>query len=114
MKKDQACAICSPAAVAVGVAVLATLAACGDSKEDGVGGPAETVLDSYLYVSSTNTQGDTAPGEVYQFRIGSDGTIAPLTPASVNTGRLPLAVLSDPSGNMCTSRTAMALSPSLQ
>jgi hypothetical protein len=99
MKKGLSCAICRLAMAAVSITVLlGAVVACGDSGGDVAGTPPPPPQGDYLYVVSTNTQGDTAPGAVYQLEIGTDGSAALLSPASVSTGLMPLAVVADPSG----------------
>jgi DNA-binding beta-propeller fold protein YncE len=52
----------------------------------------------YLYVASADVDNMAVPGAVYQYSIGSDGSVAPLSIASVPAGVSPRGVVSDPSG----------------
>jgi 6-phosphogluconolactonase len=86
--------------IAVGT-VLSSVAACGgagsgatDSTTGGGGGPPAV----YAYVASADVDNRAVPGAVYQYSIASDGSIAPLSIASVPTGVTPTGVVSDPSG----------------
>ena len=86
--------------MAVGT-VLSSVAACGgagsgatDSTTGGGGGPPA----SYAYIASADVDNRAVPGAVYQYSITSDGSIAPLSIASVPTGVTPTGVVSDPSG----------------
>jgi 6-phosphogluconolactonase (cycloisomerase 2 family) len=53
----------------------------------------------YAYITSANVQGGQVAGAVYQYAIGMDGSLTPLSIASVATGPTPTAVVSDPSGH---------------
>jgi len=86
--------------MAVGT-VLSSVAACGgagsgatDSTTGGGGGPPAL----YAYIASADVDNRAVPGAVYQYSIASDGSIAPLSIASVPTGVTPTGVVSDPSG----------------
>jgi Bacterial Ig-like domain (group 2) len=57
------------------------------------------VPPGYAYVTSADTQGQKVPGAILQYTIGSDGTFAPMSVASVPTGIDPTTMVSDPSGN---------------
>jgi 6-phosphogluconolactonase (cycloisomerase 2 family) len=57
------------------------------------------VPPGYAYVTSADTQGQKVPGAILQYTIGSDGTLAPMSVASVPTGIDPTTMVSDPSGN---------------
>ena len=52
----------------------------------------------YAYIASADVDNRAVPGAVYQYSIGSDGSVAPLSVASVPAGVTPKAVVSDPSG----------------
>jgi 6-phosphogluconolactonase (cycloisomerase 2 family) len=78
-------------------AALSSLTACGDSSDaatEGVGLPR-----GYAYITSPDVRGGQVPGAVYQYAIGADGSLMPLSVASVATGVTPTAVVSDPSGH---------------
>ena len=53
----------------------------------------------YAYVASADAQGQQIPGAVFQYTIGSDGSLAPMSVASVPAGVNPTAMVSDPSGS---------------
>jgi 6-phosphogluconolactonase (cycloisomerase 2 family) len=69
---------------------LSSVSACG---HDG-GVPAL----GYAYVASAAAQGQ-APGEVFQYTIEPDGSLMPMSAASVSTGVNPQSIASDPSGH---------------
>ena len=80
---------------AVGGAVSGLGACRGDS-----GSRDEILLaHTYAYITMTDTQDAQAPGAVYQFTINADGSLAPLSIASVPAGPDPTSVVSDPSGH---------------
>jgi 6-phosphogluconolactonase len=81
--------------IAVGM-VLSGVAACGGagSGTTGSGGPPAV----YAYVASADVEGKAVPGAVYQYSIASDGSITPLSIASVPTGVTPTGIVSDPTG----------------
>jgi 6-phosphogluconolactonase len=74
-------------------AILSSLAACGGSGSDTV-----EASRGYAYIASADVRGPQVPGAVYQFAIAPDGSLAPLSVASVPTGAIPTAMVSDPSG----------------
>jgi DNA-binding beta-propeller fold protein YncE len=86
---------CSAFRIAVG-AVLSSVAAC-DGAGSGSASGAE-VPAVYAYIASRDVDNRAVPGAVYQYSIGSDGSITPLSNASVPTGVTPTGVVSDPSG----------------
>ena len=53
----------------------------------------------YAYVASTDVQGQQIPGAVFQYTIGTDGSLAPMSVASVPAGVDPTTMISDPSGS---------------
>ena len=77
--------------------VLGSVAACGGAGSNATdpGRPPAT----YIYVASENVSTSAMPGAVYQYSIGADGSVAPLSVASVPTGVTPRTVVSDPSGH---------------
>jgi 6-phosphogluconolactonase (cycloisomerase 2 family) len=52
----------------------------------------------YAYIASADVNNRALPGAVYQYSIGSDGSVAPLSVASVPAGVNPEVIVSDPSG----------------
>jgi 6-phosphogluconolactonase (cycloisomerase 2 family) len=76
--------------------VLSSVAACGGAGSGVTSGNRTPAV--YLYVSSADVDNRAVPGAVYQYSIGSDGSVAPLSIASVPAGVTPRAVVSDPSG----------------
>ena len=72
---------------------LICLSACRGS--DSGDNPAQ----AYAYVTSADVQGQQVPGSVYQFAIGSDGSLTPMEVASVASGITPTAIVSDPTGH---------------
>jgi len=81
--------------IAVGT-VLSSVAACGGPSSVATGGGGPPAV--YAYVASADVDNRAVPGAVYQYSIASDGSIAPLSIASVPTGVTPTGVVSDPSG----------------
>ena len=57
------------------------------------------VPPGYAYVASADAQGQQIPGAVFQYTIGSDGSLAPMSVASVAAGVNPASMVSDPSGS---------------
>ena len=81
--------------------VLSSVAACGGAGSGAAGsgaagGGGQPAV--YAYVASADVDNRAIPGAVYQYSIGSDGSVAPLSVASVPAGVTPKAVVSDPSG----------------
>jgi len=82
---------------AIGV-VLAGLGACG-GPGSGVGSkPKGGSLPGFAYVT-TASNGVVANGAVFQFAIGVDGSVTPLSNSRVSTGVNPTAVVADPTGH---------------
>jgi len=77
--------------------VFSSVAACGGTGS-GVTSGNRPPAAVYVYVASTDVDNGAVPGAVYQYSIGSDGSVAPLSIASVPAGVTPRAVVSDPSG----------------
>lgn len=77
--------------------VLSSVAACGGASSDAMDPGRQPA--AYVYVASADVSVSTMPGAVYQYSIGADGSVAPLSVASVPTGVTPRAVVSDPSGH---------------
>jgi 6-phosphogluconolactonase len=77
-------------------AVSSSVAACGGAGIGAAGGDRQLAV--YAYVTSADVDNRSVPGAVYQYSIGSDGSVAPLSIASVPTGVTPTGVVSDPSG----------------
>jgi len=75
-------------------AALSSVAACGGTGGGAGDGPPAV----YAYVTTADVDNTAVPGAVYQYSIGSDGSVAPLSIASVPTGVTPTGVVSDPSG----------------
>jgi 6-phosphogluconolactonase (cycloisomerase 2 family) len=86
---------CAAYRIAVGTA-LSSVAACGGAGSGATGGGGQPAV--YAYVASADVNNRAVAGAVYQYSIASDGSIAPLSIASVPTGVTPTAVVSDPSG----------------
>jgi 6-phosphogluconolactonase (cycloisomerase 2 family) len=74
-------------------ATLVCLAGCGGGT-DVSGGPTSP---SYAYVTSASYD-ETQPDAVYQYAVGTDGTLTSLSTASITAGRIPTSVVSDPAG----------------
>jgi 6-phosphogluconolactonase (cycloisomerase 2 family) len=73
------------------------VAGCGNSGSSGSvinGEPPK----AYAYITSADVQGRPVQGAVYQYAIASDGSLAPLSVASVPAGVSPSAVIADPGG----------------
>ncbi len=81
--------------MAVAVA-MSSVAACGGAGSGVASGHRPPAV--YIYVASTDVDNRAVPGAVYQYSIGSDGSVAPLSIASVPSGVTSSAVVSDPSG----------------
>jgi len=77
-------------------AALGSVAACGGTGSGAAGGDGLPAV--YAYVTTADVDDRAVPGAVYQYSIGSDGSVAPLSIASVPTGVTPTGVVSDPSG----------------
>jgi hypothetical protein len=90
---------CAAFRIAMGT-VLSGVAACGGAGSGATGsgatgGGGQPAV--YAYVASADVDNRAVPGAVYQYSIGSDGSVAPLSVASVPAGVTPKAVVSDPS-----------------
>ena len=72
---------------------LGCLAACGG--DDTHGDP--PTPPAYAYVTSI-PDGETQPGTVYQYAVGTDGSLTLLSAASVAAGITPTSIVSDPAG----------------
>ncbi len=77
-------------------AALSSVAACGGTGSGAGGGDRPPAV--YAYVTTADVDNRAVPGTVYQYSIGSDGSVAPLSIASVPAGVTPTGVVSDPSG----------------
>jgi len=77
-------------------AALSSVAACGGTGTGAGGGDGPPAV--YAYVTTADVDNRAVPGAVYQYSIGSNGLITPLSLASVPTGVTPTGVVSDPSG----------------
>jgi hypothetical protein len=77
-------------------ALLGSLAACGGTQSAPVVDHAQ--LAGYAYIAAADIQDGQMPGAVYQYTIGPDGSLAPMTVASVPTGAGPSAMVADPTG----------------
>ena len=82
-------------AVMAATALLSNLTACGDGSGS-LNGEASPV--GYAYIVTEDAEHGPVPGAVYQYSIGSDGSVAPLSIASVPAGVTPTSAVSDPSG----------------
>jgi DNA-binding beta-propeller fold protein YncE len=78
-------------------ALLSGLLACGGSGTD-IGDP-DPPSSGYLYIASLDSQNQQMPGAVYQYTINSDGSLTPMSIASVPTGAAPTAMVSDATGH---------------
>jgi 6-phosphogluconolactonase (cycloisomerase 2 family) len=81
--------------------VLSSVAACGGAGSGATGTGATTGGGPpavYAYVASADVGNRAVPGAVYQYSIASDGSIAPLSIASVPAGVTPTGMVSDPAG----------------
>jgi 6-phosphogluconolactonase (cycloisomerase 2 family) len=77
-----------------GFAFLLLTACGGGSGEFNAGGGQGPT--GYVYVTSTMPQ---SSGVVYQYGIGTNGSLTPLSTASVPSGLRPTAIVSDPNGH---------------
>lgn len=85
----------SACAVLLG-ALSSGLAACGGSSYAPItqgGQPA-----SFAYITVAEFPNQQLPGAVYEYAIGSDGSLALLGAGSISTGVYPVAIASDPEG----------------
>jgi 6-phosphogluconolactonase (cycloisomerase 2 family) len=87
---------CSAFRIAAGAVLSSSVAACGGTGSGVTSGDRPPAV--YAYVASADVDNRAVPGAVYQYSIGSDGSVAPLSIASVPAGVTPGAVVSDPSG----------------
>lgn len=74
-------------------ATLGYLAGCGGGTDVSGDPPSAT----YAYVTSSSDS-DAQPGAVYQYAVGSDGTLTSLSTASITAGMIPTSIVSDPAG----------------
>jgi 6-phosphogluconolactonase (cycloisomerase 2 family) len=74
-------------------AAFGCLAGCG-----GVDIGSGPLPPGYAYITSAS-EGETPSGAVYQYAVGSDGSLTPLSTASVPTGVIPSTIVSDPTGH---------------
>jgi 6-phosphogluconolactonase len=88
---------CSAFRIAVG-AVSCSVAACGGTGSGGGVTSSYRPPGAYAYVASADIDNRAVPGAVYQYSIGSDGSLVSLSIASVPAGVTPRGVVSDPSG----------------
>ncbi len=79
------------------VIVPGGMTSCGGSS-NGVEASPPQLRAGYAYVTSADVQGRSVPGAVYQYMIGSDGSLTPLSVGSVPAGVAPTAMISDPTG----------------
>ena len=77
-------------------AALSSVAACGGTGSGA--GRSDAPPAVYAYVTAADVENRAVPGAVYQYSIGTNGSIAPLSVASVPTGVTPTGVVTDPSG----------------
>ena len=84
----------------IGAALAGSLAACGGSGSSLAPTPVPhgQFSTGYAYVTSADFQGQPVPGAVYQYAIGADGSLTPLSIPTVATGATPTAIVADPSG----------------
>ena len=75
-------------------ATLGCLVGCGGGT-DMSGDPPSP---SYAYVTSAS-EGETQPGTVYQYAVGTDGSLTALSAASITAGMIPTSIVSDPTGH---------------
>jgi 6-phosphogluconolactonase (cycloisomerase 2 family) len=74
-------------------AAFGCLAGCGGGT-DMSGAPPSP---GYAYVTSAS-EGEPQPGVVYQYAVGTDGSLTSLSAASVAAGMIPTSIVSDPTG----------------
>jgi 6-phosphogluconolactonase (cycloisomerase 2 family) len=87
-------------AVATGITTItATLSGVSGTTQLTVTTSGAGVPAGYAYVASADAQGQQVPGAVFQYTIGSDGSLTPMSVASVPAGVNPTAMVSDPSGS---------------
>ncbi len=87
---------CGRPAVFVAIsALLISLAAC----EGLVNAPRQVGASDYAYVATADAQDPQARGAVLQYGVASDGSLVPLSAASVPAGAAPTAVVSNPTGH---------------
>jgi 6-phosphogluconolactonase (cycloisomerase 2 family) len=75
-------------------ATLGWLAGCGGGTNMADGPPSP----GYAYVTSSS-EVETQPGTVYQYAVGTDGSLTPLSATSVTAGMNPTSIVSDPAGH---------------
>jgi 6-phosphogluconolactonase (cycloisomerase 2 family) len=86
-------------AMSAGLAVIhATLSGVSSATQLTVTGTGSGVPPGYAYIASAPVAGHPVPGTVYEYSIGSDGSLTPLGGAGVLTGVSPSAIVSDPTG----------------
>jgi hypothetical protein len=86
-------------AMAAGFAVIhASVSGVNVATQLTVTGSGGGLPPGYAYVLSADDLGRDVPGVVYQYAIKSDGSLAPLSIASVSTGAGPTSIVADPSG----------------
>jgi len=78
-------------------APLICLTGCGGDGGGNLSGGGKP--DGYVYVASAAAPNVQMPGTVFQYSIGSDGSLSPLATASVPAGVHPVAMISDPTGH---------------
>jgi 6-phosphogluconolactonase (cycloisomerase 2 family) len=59
---------------------------------------AASTSTAYAYITSADAAGRAVPGAVYQYAIAADGSLTPLSEASVPAGVAPTAMVADPAG----------------
>jgi 6-phosphogluconolactonase (cycloisomerase 2 family) len=69
------------------------LSACGGSGDPAMDG------SGYAYIATVAPQSPQTAGTVYQYEVGSDGSLTALSAASITVGPNPRAIASDPSGH---------------
>jgi hypothetical protein len=86
-------------AISVGFTTIhASLAGASATAQVTVTATGAGVPPGYLYIASADVHEQAVPGAVYQYAIAGDGSLTPLTVASVPAGITPTSIISDPAG----------------
>jgi 6-phosphogluconolactonase (cycloisomerase 2 family) len=78
--------------------ICLAMSACGGSGGNGAVNADMRPAPGYAYIVTSNPTAGT-PGTVYQYTVGSDGSFAALSPATITAGPDPRTIVSNPSGH---------------
>jgi 6-phosphogluconolactonase (cycloisomerase 2 family) len=88
------------AAMSAGIAAIhASLSGVNAATQLMVGGSGGGLPRGYAYIASADAQRRQVPGVVYQYTIGPDGSLTPMSVASTPAGVTPTAMVSDPTAH---------------